>query len=172
LTFHEREYEEITQEGRYRGGIRNTEQENQPSPKKMKTGHIAPSSSNKKTEDVPKDGYVESGYTQRGDEISKSAPSKLTREKVALDENEAILAAIYEPSESSEEFQEQVGKIMGDQAGSLDKTGRVRLSRCELLHEIEMEEMRNVNKLSDASLDPGEKIMEKRGRTDVEMEEA
>jgi hypothetical protein len=32
--------------------------------------------------------------------------------------------------------------------------------------------MRNVNKLSDASLDPGEKIMEKRGGTDVEMEEA
>jgi hypothetical protein len=71
----------------------------------------------------------------------KSAPGRIYEEKmkekenVPMDEDEAILAANYEPSESSDDFQIQVDNVLGEEAESSKSRSNVWLTICDLLKE-------------------------------------
>jgi hypothetical protein len=53
-----------------------------------------------------------------------------------VDGEEAIPAAVYEPSDSSDDFQIQVERALGDEAESSKAHENVWLARCELSHEV------------------------------------
>jgi hypothetical protein len=74
-----------------------------------------------------------------GKERCRSAPSKFNREKCVIDEEEAIPAATYEPSDSSDDFQTQVNKVIGGDAESSRRSDFARLVRCEMMNVEENE---------------------------------
>jgi hypothetical protein len=126
---------------RIKSGVRIEEQGGQASPKKMKTGHggnegkeVTPGKSSSQ-KDVA-DTY---GKKCGMNESCMSAPGKMYNEKVKdkefspMDEDEAIPAANYESSESSDDFQLQVDNVLGDEAESSKRRSSVWLARCDLL---------------------------------------
>jgi cellobiose-specific phosphotransferase system component IIB len=123
-------------------GVKISKYGSRPSPKKQKVSHITPES---KTitgfrVDSQEGG---SGVGEKYDMgSSKSAPAKVfwekkkDSEKMIVDEDEAIPAATYEPSDTSDDFQIQVNRVIGEEAESSKANNNRWLARCDLMNTL------------------------------------
>jgi hypothetical protein len=93
----------------------------------MKTTHAT---SKQSSQETPTNVSVGGGVLDSGKGRGRSAPSKFSREKSVIDEEEAIPAATYEPSDSSDDFQAQVDKVIGGEAESSRRSDFARLVIC------------------------------------------
>jgi hypothetical protein len=134
--FYEREEAEGAQHDKQKSGVRVEDQGAQPSPKKMKTTHAT---SKQSFQETPTNVSVGGGAMDTDKGRGRYAPSKFSREKYVIDEEEAIPAATYEPSDSSDDFQTQVDKVIGGEAESSRRSDFARLVRCEMMNVDENE---------------------------------
>jgi hypothetical protein len=102
----------------------------------MKTTHAT---SKQSSQETPTNVSVGGGVLDSGKGRGRSAPSKFSREKSVIDEEEAIPAATYEPSDSSDDFQAQVDKVIGGEAESSRRSDFARLVRCDMMNVDENE---------------------------------
>jgi hypothetical protein len=74
------------------------------------------------------------------------APPKINEDRRILEGDDVIPATIYEPSDSSDDFQVQVNKVMeGCEESSKRREGSW-LARCEMMHELSEREAMETDK--------------------------
>jgi hypothetical protein len=145
--FYEKEEDEENNRWREREGIKVDKSNHQPSFKKMKTHHEKGGAETKTLAVKEGEGKCTTDHG-KGHKVQAawSTPSNINSNKDELirelDDDERIPAVNYEPSDSSDDFQLQVNKTLGDTVES-SKARELWLTRCEFSEIVDKDAILN-----------------------------